>query len=121
MATQIPARVPDDNVRGWTLLAEQRRAHYEDLYRSGRWQLYYSEIQFRIRVRQAVALCDAWRAVAEAAGGRQPEADDRVNENVADKEIFRLAELTPAPLSTTSFRSRLAGLEPRYSAGSRAF
>jgi len=117
MATQIPPRVPDEIVRGWTVLAERRRAHYEELYRSGRWKLYYSETQFRIRVRQAVELCDAWRAFAAALGTDVPAGAIHLGETAAD-EALRLAELSPPPLTVTSFRSRLAGLDSRF--GGRA-
>jgi hypothetical protein len=116
MAASIPSHIPDDVVRGWAVLAEQQRAHYEDLYRTGRWKHYYSEAQFRIRVRRAVELCDAWQAIIAAAGG--PKHDDP--EAVSSREAFRLADLSPPPLSMTSFRTRLAGLEPRYAGSARA-
>jgi hypothetical protein len=116
MAIQFPPHMPDDAVRGWAVLAERQRAHYEDLYRTGRWQLYYSEAQFRIRVRRAVELCDAWQAVIEAAGGPR----DSEGAPVSSREAQRLAELSPPPLSTTSFRTRLAGLEPRYAGSAGA-
>jgi uncharacterized repeat protein (TIGR03809 family) len=120
MATQVSPRVPDEIVRAWTVLAERRRDHYEELYRSGRWKLYYSETQFRIRVRQAVELCDMWRAFAAALGAGTPAADDHARE-AASAMALRLADLSPPPLAMTSFRSLLAGLEPRYSSGARAF
>jgi len=106
--------MPDEVVRGWSVLAEQQRAHYEELYRTGRWQLYYSETQFRIRVRRAVELCDTWQAVIAGVGGSKH--DDR--EPASSSEASRLAELSLPRLSPTSFRSRLAGLEPRYAASS---
>jgi len=115
MAIQIPTHMPDDVVRGWAVLAQQQRAHYEGLYQTGRWQLYYSEAQFRIRVRRAVELCDAWQALIAAARG--PKHDDH---EASGREAARLAELSPPPLSMTSFRTRLAGLEPRYAGSAGA-
>jgi hypothetical protein len=32
--------------RKWRALAERRRAHFVELYHSGRWKRYYSEEQF---------------------------------------------------------------------------
>ena len=116
MAIQIPPQMPDDVVRGWAVLAEQQRAHYEELYQTGRWQLYYSEAQFRIRVRRAVELCNAWQAVMAAMGA--PKQDDR--ETTSGRETVRLVELSPPPLPATSFRTRLTGIEPRYAGRARA-
>ena len=36
----------------WRALAEQRCAHFDDLYRSGRWKRYYTEEEFLAELRQ---------------------------------------------------------------------
>ena len=40
----------------WRTLAEKRRDHHFELYRSGRWEHYYTEENFMAEMRKAVAL-----------------------------------------------------------------
>ena len=49
----------------WKDLAEQRREDFAELYRSGRWRHYYTEEQFRARVRTIAEICDRWIAVID--------------------------------------------------------
>jgi len=39
----------------WRNIAERRRDHHLDLYKSGRWKHYYTDEEFLIEMRQAVA------------------------------------------------------------------
>jgi uncharacterized repeat protein (TIGR03809 family) len=48
----------------WRELAERRRAHFIELYRSGRWKHYYTEEDFILRLREAFAAVDAWARLA---------------------------------------------------------
>jgi hypothetical protein len=48
----------------WRLLAERRRAHFVELYHTGRWKRYYSEEQFLLKIREAVKACDRWAEIA---------------------------------------------------------
>ena len=41
-------------------LAEKRRDHHFELYRSGRWVHYYTEENFMAEMRKAVALAERW-------------------------------------------------------------
>ena len=50
--------------RKWRALAEQRRAHFVELYHSGRWKRYYSEEQFLTRLREAIRVSDRWAEIA---------------------------------------------------------
>ena len=56
--------IPDALTRRWLALAERRRDHFIELYRSGRWQRYYTEDVFRARMREAVSDVEAWKACA---------------------------------------------------------
>jgi uncharacterized repeat protein (TIGR03809 family) len=49
----------------WRDLAEQRREYFAELYRSGRWHHYYTEDQFRARVRLVAEICDRWVEILE--------------------------------------------------------
>src|SRR3954471_11494573 len=48
----------------WRSLAEQRRDHHVDLYKSGRWQHYYTDEEFLVEMRQAVAMAERWAKIA---------------------------------------------------------
>ena len=62
----------------WRELAERRRDYFAELYRSGRWKLYYSEHELLARMRDVVAICDRWAKIApsrlEAVADRQASA-----------------------------------------------
>ena len=53
-----------DVAQKWRELAERRRAHFVDLYRSGRWRHYYTEEQFLVRMREVVQAAEAWAHLA---------------------------------------------------------
>ena len=55
----------------WRDLAERRRAHFVDLYKSGRWKHYYTDEQFVVRIREAIAAANRWAEVA-------PRPEDRL-------------------------------------------
>jgi uncharacterized repeat protein (TIGR03809 family) len=49
----------------WRDLAERRRAHFVELYRSGRWRHYYTEEQFLVRMREVIYAAEAWAQLAK--------------------------------------------------------
>jgi len=61
----------DEISRKWLALAERRLAHFIDLYRSGRWQRYYTKERFVLCVRDAVMAVTIWQRLA----GEAPLAD----------------------------------------------
>ena len=48
----------------WRELAERRREYFAELYRTGRWKLYYNEHQLLMRMRDVVATCERWATIA---------------------------------------------------------
>jgi len=48
----------------WRNLVDRRRAHFVDLYLSGRWKRYYSEDQFKVCFRDAMSIADRWTEIA---------------------------------------------------------
>ena len=58
----------------WRDLAEQRRDHHLDLYKSGRWKHYYTAEEFLVEMRQAVAIADRWAMIAPRPGEREAPA-----------------------------------------------
>ena len=55
----------------WRNIAEQRRDHHLDLYKSGRWKHYYTDEEFLVELRQAVAIADRWAMIAPRPGERE--------------------------------------------------
>ena len=52
--------------RQWLDLAERRLASYEDLYRTGRWRLYYpTEALFAVRMLDVIKVVKTLRRVAQ--------------------------------------------------------
>ena len=54
----------DDVAQKWRALAERRRAHFVELYHTGRWKRYYSEEQFLLKMREAIKATDRWAEIA---------------------------------------------------------
>jgi len=57
-----------DVAQKWCDLAERRRAHFIELYHSGRWKRYYTEEQFLLRMREVISAADTWAQLARRPG-----------------------------------------------------
>lgn len=66
MPVQPTARPYEQLAQKWSKLAERRRAHFIELYKSGRWKHYYTEAEFLDRLREAVHIADEWARLASA-------------------------------------------------------
>jgi len=64
MSERPPAHALDQVAQKWRDLAERRRAHFVELYHSGRWKHYYSEEQFLHRMREAIRAAESWALIA---------------------------------------------------------
>ena len=51
----------------WCALAEQRLQYLTEMFESGRWRRYYSEIAFLENVREAKVAVDTWRGLSAPA------------------------------------------------------
>jgi uncharacterized repeat protein (TIGR03809 family) len=67
MSARLPGHALDEVAHKWRALAERRRAHFLELYHSGRWRRYYSEAQFLQRMRETIRLSERWAAIAPSA------------------------------------------------------
>ena len=54
-----------ETVRKWHMLAERRRRHYVELYRSERWRRYFTEEAFLLRMRDVIQNVEAWANILE--------------------------------------------------------
>jgi uncharacterized repeat protein (TIGR03809 family) len=62
--------------RQWHDLAERRLAHFNELYRSGRWARYYSKELFALRMLDVIEAAKTWRDLAGRSWSEQPVARD---------------------------------------------
>jgi uncharacterized repeat protein (TIGR03809 family) len=58
----------------WRSLIERRRAHFIELYLTGRWKRYYSEEQFLVIFRETMTIADRWTEIAPKPGDTEPQA-----------------------------------------------
>jgi uncharacterized repeat protein (TIGR03809 family) len=54
----------DEISRKWLALAERRLAYYAELYRSGRWQLFYTRERFTVLMRDVIGAVTTWKRLA---------------------------------------------------------
>ena len=72
MPTPRAVRSFDQIVQQWHELADRRREHFAELYRSGRWRHYYTEEQFVARMREVVHAAEAWAQIATPRAAAEP-------------------------------------------------
>jgi uncharacterized repeat protein (TIGR03809 family) len=53
----------DEHARRWVDLTERRRDYLVELYRSGRWRRYFTEVEFLGVMRGVKAEEEAWRTL----------------------------------------------------------
>ena len=70
MAYQWFPHAMDPAARKWRDLAERRRAHFVELFESGRWRHYYSDTEFLVEMRKAMAIAQKWAQLAPTAEER---------------------------------------------------
>jgi len=62
-------QTPAEAVRKWHALAERRRRHYVELYRSERWRRYFKEETFLVLMRDAIQNAENWAKILERMTG----------------------------------------------------
>jgi uncharacterized repeat protein (TIGR03809 family) len=77
--TMVKATVRLESVAlKWRALAERRRDHHIELYKSGRWRHYYTDQEFLAEMRNAIAIAERWAKIAprpeELAQAQEPAA-----------------------------------------------
>ena len=68
----------DKVAQKWRQLAERRRAHFVELFHSGRWKHYYTEERFLLSMREAIRATERWALIAppSAEVEKAPPAED---------------------------------------------
>lgn len=76
MLTDTSVRTSIDTVRKWHMLAERRRRHHVELYRSERWRRYFTEEVFLLRMRDAIQNVETWAKILEQMTGPREQAKE---------------------------------------------
>ncbi|MTW15111.1 hypothetical protein GJ689_02695 [Rhodoplanes serenus] len=104
------------------MLAERRRAHLVELYRSGRWRRYFTEQELVLRMRDAVHEVEVWSTAAARWDGA-PEGNRPGDEGItaglpvaSGLPVAEPADADPHPATT----SVPTPAEPATQAGSPA-
>jgi uncharacterized repeat protein (TIGR03809 family) len=79
----------------WRGLAERRRDHHIDLYKSGRWRHYYTDQEFLIEMRTAIALAERWARIAPRPEEREA-ADNAARQQAKIAELLKVVEFLEA-------------------------
>ena len=66
----------DRIARQWHALAERRLAYFTELYRSGRWQIYYSQEHFALRMLDVIRAAKFWGEIAGRVPDERPAVRD---------------------------------------------
>jgi uncharacterized repeat protein (TIGR03809 family) len=67
----------DEISRKWLNLAERRLANFVELYRSGRWQRFYTRESFTVLMRDVIGSVTTWKRLAAQAP--PPDADNNLH------------------------------------------
>lgn len=65
MAGERSVQTSVETVRKWHSLAERRRRHFVELYRSERWRRYYTEEAFLAQMRDVIQSVEVWEKVLQ--------------------------------------------------------
>jgi uncharacterized repeat protein (TIGR03809 family) len=64
MAQRVDAARGQEILNRWCALAEQRLEHLTELFETGRWRRYHSELSFLENIQEAKKAVETWRSLA---------------------------------------------------------
>src|SRR5258708_36784843 len=76
MAQRVDAARGQEILGRWCALAEQRLEHLTELFETGRWRRYHSEVAFLENIQEAKTAVETWRDLATREALRDNSAVD---------------------------------------------
>ena len=76
MTHQLDVAPGRDIVARWCALAEQRLEHLTELFETGRWRRYHSELAFLENIQEAKTAVETWRDLSRREASRDNTAID---------------------------------------------
>jgi uncharacterized repeat protein (TIGR03809 family) len=94
----LPSRPRLDQIaQKWHDLAQRRLDHYTELYRSGRWQRYYTQERFAMRMLDVINAAKKWRELAGLSQAELSQAElSQAELSQAEPSTRRDDEMRPA-------------------------
>ena len=91
MTQQLDLAGGRDVVARWCTLAEQRLEYLTELFKTGRWRRFHSELAFLENIQEAKAAVEAWRNLSSQEACRSRRAVDMpwLGHSIARGEIWR--------------------------------
>ena len=80
MSARLNRNALDEVALKWRALAERRRAHFVELFDSGRWKYYFDEKQFFDCMYETIRQCERWAEIA-------PRPEDKASEQPAVSDV----------------------------------
>ena len=74
-------------VARWFILAERRLEHLTELFETGRWRRYHSELSFLENLREAKAAVEVWRDLSQGGPGTRRGGLQLSQEKTAAKPV----------------------------------
>ena len=123
MTHQLDVAVGRDIVARWCALAERRLEYLTELFETGRWRRFHSELAFLENIQEAKAAVETWRDLSSREASRDNRAIDmswlgRTEGGVAARrELARSGSCVPSPRRfRPNSRSRIS-IVPKADAG----
>jgi uncharacterized repeat protein (TIGR03809 family) len=76
MAQRVDATRAQEILERWCALAEQRLEHLTELFETGRWRRYHSELSFLENIQEAKNAVETWRSLATSEASLDNSAVD---------------------------------------------
>ena len=103
MTQQLEAARGRDIVARWCVLAEQRLEYLSELFETGRWRRFHTELDFLENIQEAKAAVEMWRDLLTREASRDNSAID----------ISWLGRGRPAPRRVPPMRDWIERPQPR--------
>jgi uncharacterized repeat protein (TIGR03809 family) len=117
MTHQLDGAGGRDVVARWCALAERRLEYLTELFETGRWRRFHSEVAFLENIREAKAAVEAWRDLSSREASRDNRAIDmswlgRTRAALPRGEIWRDPPHPPQPVEMSIEESTKNSIVP---------
>jgi len=109
MTQQLDVARGGDVIARWCALAEQRLEYLTELFETGRWRRYHSEIAFLENIQEAKSAVETWRGLSMREASRDNSAIDmswlghvRTTPPRAESRRDQVHRLQPQPAETAA-------------------
>jgi uncharacterized repeat protein (TIGR03809 family) len=95
----------------WGALAERRLEYLTELFETGRWRRFYSELAFLENIKEAKAAVETWRDLSTPKASRDKASQDKASRDKAAVDIPWFGRTGAAPPREELLRDPFHGLQ----------